>query len=96
MTKKTRKEKELSRLRREIEILKAQASRKNYSPATSPASGGTPPLGGGNPASLKALEIRRVDPKYIKKDLLKTALLSVLALAIILVLYLMRSQIPFL
>lgn len=95
MAKKNRKEKELSRLRREIEILKAQASRKNYS-QTKPQKEEKVLSPATLPTPLKALEIRRVDPKYIKKDLLKTALLSVLAFAIILVLYLIRSQIPFL
>lgn len=95
MTKKTRKEKELSRLRREIEILKAQTSGQNYS-ASEPQKEEKAPSPVPASTILKPLNIRRVDPKYIKKDLIKTAVLSLLALAVIAALYLLRNQIPFL
>ncbi len=118
MARKTRKQKEVARLRREIEILKAQVS--GHRPEVLPSGqtyskpkpraeekviASTPPpaiassgVAGAASSStpLKPLEIRRVDPKFIKADLLKTALLSVLAIAAILVLYLLRSRIPFL
>ncbi|MDP1710538.1 MAG: hypothetical protein Q8L46_01190 [candidate division WWE3 bacterium] len=106
MAKRTRKEKENARLRREIEVLKAQVSGQNYADpkprAEEKATAATPPptfakaSAGAAPTPLKVLEMRRVDPKFIKADLLKTALLSVLAIAFILVLYLLRSRIPFL
>lgn len=115
MAKKTRKQKEVARLRREIEILKAQVSGRRpevlpsgqtYSKpkprAEEKVIASTPPptfakaSAGAAPTPLKVLEMRRVDPKFIKADLLKTALLSVLAIAAILVLYLLRSRIPFL
>lgn len=106
MARKTRKEKENTRLRREIEVLKAQVSGQNYlesepvktqTPTPPPAIASSGVAGAAStPTPLKPLEIRRVDPKFIKADLLKTALLSVLAIAAILVLYLLRSRIPFL
>jgi hypothetical protein len=98
VAKKTRQEKELSRLRREIEVLKAQKSGLNYTIRQEAVKESIPensveekPL----PKSLEKAGIQRVDPKFIKKDLLKTAILAIAALAVITALYLLRSQIPF-
>lgn len=38
---------------------------------------------------------QKVDPKYIKDDLLKTAVLTFISLAVIAALYLLRDQIPY-
>ena len=99
VAKKTRQEKELSRLRREIEVLKAQKSGLNYTINQGAVKESIPeniveekPL----PKSLEKAEIQRVDPKFIKKDLLKTAVMAIAALAVIAALYLLRNQIPFL
>ena len=99
MAKKPRQEKELSRLRREIEVLKAQKSGLNYTIRQEAVREPIPegrfeekPL----PKSLEKAGIQRVDPKFIKTDLLKTAVLAIAALAVIAALYLLRNQIPFL
>ena len=79
MTKKTRREKEVAELRRQLEVLKAQA--KSYQ-TRQPASAETAEA----PEIRKTetpIRIRRVDPKFIKKDLLKTLGLTILALALI-------------
>ena len=96
MAKKTRQEKELSRLRREIEILKAQKSYtssipKLEEPEPSPEIQKEP-----LPKNLEKAGIQRVDLKFIKKDLVKTVILSIGALLVIAILYLLRSRIPFL
>lgn len=106
MAKKTRQEKELSRLRQQLEVLKAQQSNREFTPSpsyspslpvTSPekssdAKPETKPLS----KNLEKAGIQRVDQKFIKKDLLKTALLSLAALLLIAIIYLLRNQIPFL
>jgi len=98
VARKTRQEKELSRLRRQLEALKAQ--RREFSPAPPPIV--TPPAGKTAepktkplPKNLEKAGIQRVDPQFIKKDLSKTGGLSLFALLIILILYLLRSRLPF-
>ncbi len=99
MAKKTRQEKELSRLRQQLEVLKAQQSNREFTP---PPAYSPPPLeptakpkAAPLPKNLEKVGIQRVDPKFIKKDLLKTGLLSLLALLLILILYLLRNKIAF-
>ena len=97
MSKKTRQEKDLARLRRQIEVLKAQNSERShdYSPPPREVREESKPEKPAEPP-IKSLEIKKVAPKFIKADLLKTTALALIALAIILLLYLLRNQIPFL
>jgi hypothetical protein len=96
VSKKTRQEKELSRLRRQIEVLRAQESGRShqYSPPPPEVKEAQPETAEEAPANK--LEIRKVEPRFIKKDLLKTAVLALISLATIGLLYLLRDQIPFL
>lgn len=97
MSKKTRQEKDLARLRRQIEVLRAQNSERShdYSPPPREVQEESKP-GKSTEPPIKNLEIRKVAPKFIKADLLKTIVLSLAALAVIAALYLLRNQIPFL
>ena len=99
MAKKNRPEKELSRLRRQLEVLKAQRAHQLPSPPDrSPAPPPNPAAESKNETPLKSLEkseISRVDPKFIKKDLRKTGLLFIAGLLLILAIYLLRQAIPF-
>lgn len=99
MSKKTRREKELSRLRREIEILKAQKSWQGYTPSPPQLEEPEPRTETPKeppPKNLEKAEIQRVDLKFIKKDLVKTVILSTGALLAIAIIYLLRGRIPFL
>ena len=97
MSKKARQEKDLARLRRQIEVLRAQNSERShdYSPPPREVREENKSEKSAEPP-IKNLEIRKVAPKFIKADLLKTTVLSLIALAVIATLYLLRNQIPFL
>lgn len=91
MAKKTRKEKELAQLRREVEVLKAQLKVSNEK--TSRQESPKPQDGGSkNPQREK---IQRVDPKHIKADLIKAGILAASAIGIVLAVYALKDQIPF-
>lgn len=90
MAKRTKKEKELAQLRREAEILKAQlktTGKTQEIPKNKKA---------GEEGNLKkvGLEVQSVDPKYIKSDLIKAGVLTLISVGIITLLYLLRNQIP--
>jgi hypothetical protein len=97
VAKKTRQEKDLAHLRRKIEVLRAQNSERShdYSPPPREVREESKPEKPAEPP-IKSLEIKKVAPKFIKADLLKTIVLSLAALAVILLLYLLRNKIPFL
>lgn len=90
MVKRTRKEKELAQIRREIEVLKAQlnTTEENRELQENKKAG--------EEVNLKqmGLEIQSVDPKYIKSDLIKTGVLTLISIGIITLLYILRNQIP--
>lgn len=79
MAKKTRHEKEVAELRRQLEVLKAQTKSYQPEPIVPVAIEELP----NNRKTETPVKIRRVDPKFIKKDLLKTLVLTILALALI-------------
>ncbi len=89
MAKRTKKEKELAQLRREAEILKAQLKttgkireiQKNKKEEE-------------DDLKKLGLEVQSVDPKYIKSDLIKAGVLTLISVGIITLLYLLRNQIP--
>ena len=97
MAKKTRQEKDLARLRRQIEVLKAQNSERShdYSPPPREMREESKPEKSAE-TPIKKLEIKKVAPKFIKADLLKTTTFALIALAVIAALYLLRDKIPFL
>ncbi|NIT04556.1 hypothetical protein GTO10_06720 [Candidatus Saccharibacteria bacterium] len=86
MGKRTKKEKERSRERRKLEVLRAQTTDKNRR-----VEDVEEPKKKTNPET----EIQRVDPKYIKKDLVKAGILTALFLGIIVMLYALKDKIPF-
>lgn len=90
MVKRTRKEKELAQIRREIEVLKAQLNTAGENRELQENKKA------GEEVNLKqmGLEIQSVDPKYIKSDLIKTGVLTLISIVIITLLYLLRNQIP--
>ncbi len=97
MAKKTRREKEVARLRREVEALRAQVGGQNTPSDQTQPEEETPTkkIEKPFPKTLEKAGIQRVNPKFTKADLKKTAVLSLFALAIIFVLYLLRARIPF-
>jgi hypothetical protein len=92
MAKKTRKEKELAQLRREVEVLRAQLKGSNETPTQQEK----PQIKGDSKKKVQKEKIQKVDPKYIKADLIKAGVLTVLAIGIILAAYIFRDLIPFL
>lgn len=106
MAKKSRRDKELARLRREVEVLRAQLSASETAETTKGrlvqlASQKGPPVVE-TPAKPEPAEeqkvtkepklvkapktqptVRSVDPKYIKADLLKSGILTLIAFGII-------------
>jgi len=93
MSKKRRKDKELAHLRREVEVLRAQIAGQK---PTLPPAPSTPPSiqkPAVTPKEVKEPAIRKpqlppqmVDPKFIKADLIKSGILTLVALATIFVL----------
>jgi len=90
MSKKRRKDKELAHLRREVEVLRAQIT--GQKPTLPPAPSTPPSIQ--NPAvapkEVKEPAIRKpqlppqmVDPKFIKADLIKSGVLTAIALGVI-------------
>ncbi len=92
MAKKTRKEKELAKLRREAEFLRAQlkGSNEGRNRQESPKPQDT------DNKKVRKEEIQRVDPRYIKSDLIKAGILTAVAVGIVFAVYMLRDQIPFL
>lgn len=93
MAKKSRRDKEVARLRREVEVLRAQLAGQKAPPAAEVSKESKPaetPKTTREPKVVKALKtqtiIQSVDPKYIKADLLKSAVLALLACGIIIAL----------
>jgi len=90
MTKKSRREKELARLRREVEVLRAQLASQKGPPTletpTKPEPAEEPKMVE-EPRAVKALKtqptVRSVDPKFIKADLVKSGILTLIAFGII-------------
>lgn len=96
MSKKTRKEKEVSRLRREVEILRAELAT------------GSKPKARELPQAFPSLAARKSEPNeapspaaeansppdqsYLKKDLLRTFLLSLAAFLMIFSVYLLQTK----
>ena len=98
MAKKKRKDKELARLRREVEVLRAQLAgeRGPKEAKTAEVVGKTKTqLYQKTPHSGTAVAARRVDPTYIKKDLLRSGILTLIACGMIVGLYAFRTRIPF-
>ena len=93
VAKKTKKEKELARLRREIEVLRAQLPKQDTIEATKEVKVIREP--GVKPKTLQQAGIQRVDSKFIKADLLRATILTLISLAVIAILYIFRNQIPF-
>ncbi len=93
VAKKTKKEKELARLRREIEVLRAQLPEQDTIEATKEVKVIREP--GVKPKTLQQAGIQRVDSKFIKADLLRATILTLISLAVIAILYIFRNQIPF-
>ncbi len=93
VAKKTKKEKELARLRREVEVLRAQLSKQDTTEATKEVKVIREP--GVKPKTLQQAGIQRVDSKFIKADLLRATILTLISLAVIAILYIFRNQIPF-
>ena len=91
MAKKTRKEKELAQLRRKAEVLRAQlkGSRGEQKQQES-----LKPQSTNN--KVQKEEIQRVNPKYIKEDLIKAGILTAIAIGIVFAFYVLKGQIPFL
>jgi len=84
--KRTRKEKELAKVRRQLEVLKAQTTTARKQTQTSQELKKEVP---------SKSETQRVDSKYIKKDLLKAGILTIILMGIILVAWALRARIPF-
>lgn len=94
MAKKTKKQKEVARLRREVETLRAQLSRQpTASPRTElrPGTEAQPPESKTSPSP----QMQRVDPKFIKADLIRAAVLTLVSLVALALLYIFRNWIPF-
>lgn len=89
MAKKRRKEKEIARLRREVEVLRAQLPSERAAPAEPQKEKAVveEPKKEKEAAKPKAqATIRSVDPKYIKADLTKSAALTIIAISVIIAL----------
>jgi len=95
MAKKKRKDKELARLRREVEVLRAQLSTSEIAETTK---GRLVQLAGQGKKETKVTKAteepkpattrtspptQTVDPKFIKADLLKSGILTLIALGVI-------------
>jgi len=86
MAKKNRREKELARLRREVEVLRAQLTTQRPSSSTTQKVEDKQIIANGAKEeklkrSEKATITQRVDPKFLKADLAKSAVLTFAALA---------------
>jgi hypothetical protein len=83
MAKKRRKDKELARLRREVEVLKAQvAGREDKGRERVPkrrVEGRDKPQDKPRQLSTKSI-IQQVDPKFLKKDLIKSGILALIVI----------------
>jgi hypothetical protein len=93
VAKKTKKEKELARLRREVEVLRAQLSEQDTTEVTKEVK--VIRESGAKPQTLQQAGIQRVDSKFIKADLLRATILTLISLAVITILYIFRNRIPF-
>jgi len=87
MAKKRRKDKELARLRREVEVLRAQLPKQRTISTTKAPEAPEPaePTKMAKPPEEPRVQplTQSVDPKFIKADLLKSGILTLIACGII-------------
>ena len=84
MAKKKRRDKEVTRLRREVEILKAQMAAETPLPKEKPPAQQAEKK---HPIPVAKEVIPTLNSTYLKKDLCKSLLLTLLALTILMILY---------
>jgi len=98
VAKKRRKDKELARLRREVEALRAQLAAqkpkdgarlrptRTAEPNSTASSKEAEALGHGRKRKKQLTEVQRVNPKFLKADLTKSGVLTLIAFGILIVL----------
>lgn len=95
MSKKNRNEKEAARLRREVEILKAQLAGVRPDLARRATPEGNQTESKAEPVKVNSFRTTPItDYSYLKKDLARTAFFSVAALASIFLIYFYLSPVP--